>query len=147
MKLALAASAPNPGTERSEFAARRASIRVFSWKSTALKRGVLQSACWNAPPTAFGRWFTSPSSVPAFGEPLGFVGLVRKTRGSPNGSGPIQPRTAYLISSFPCSGSGRSVWSRPGYAFGPASRTRTVFPAAVSTCAADPPPAPLPMMQ
>src|SRR6185295_7378973 len=37
--------------------------------------------------------------------------------------------------------------SRPGNGFPPASSTSTFFPAAVSTCATDPPPAPLPMIQ
>src|SRR5262245_63780439 len=57
-------------------------------------------------------------------------------------------RIEYLSSSLLWSGKGRgALWSRPGNGLPPASRTSTLFPAAVSTCAAVPPPAPLPMMQ
>ena len=78
----------------------------------------------------------------------GSVAPVRNVRGSRNGSCLMKLRTEYLSSSLLWRGKGRgALWSRPGKGLPPASSTSTLFPAALSTWAAVPPPAPLPMMQ
>ncbi len=141
-KFALDASAKKPGTSRPGFRSFARCIAVTSWKSTAVKRGVFMSACDHAPPTHFGSTFTSGWTTAAW------AASMRKVRGSRSGNGVMKFRTAYLSSSLLCNvGLSGPRASRRGNGFGPASRTSTDLPAAVRTCAAAPPPAPLPITQ